>query len=168
MKSSNARSYAIKLARQLGLKVRLVRYLPQTILGKILPREKRILVNARTPVCEQVFTILHECGHYLLHVQRRVARAYQARLFDRMEAVGWLEGLAFKFRRVVRFSFKKEKEADMWAMCAFVAIAPKDGRALMTAFLENHPEKFRLFLLATASTFYCNWKKRLSNLFTPV
>jgi hypothetical protein len=71
-------------------------------------------------------------------------------------------------RRYFRFVFNKtsgkEWVADLWAMCAFVYLANAIGcRAELTAFLDRHPEKTNLFLLASCGAAYCGIKTRIKN-----
>jgi len=52
-----------ELAKQLGLNVKFVHYFANNTHGKLLPHEKRILINANKPRYEHVYTLLHEVGH---------------------------------------------------------------------------------------------------------
>ena len=58
------------MSKYIGIKVKFVDYLGDDVHGKLLPREKRILINARKPRTEHIFTLLHEIGHFLVHVKK--------------------------------------------------------------------------------------------------
>jgi hypothetical protein len=153
------------LTKHIGIMVKFVDYLDDNTHGKLLPREKRILINARKPRNEHIYTLLHEIGHYLIHF-KGLPRKHHPRLFDINWKADWLARLSSKIRRYYRFIFNKETgrewEADVWAMCAFVYIARRFGcRGELFTFLKRHPEKRNIFLLATYSTVYCDTKMRI-------
>jgi AraC-like DNA-binding protein len=153
------------LAEHLGLKVRYVDYLSDAIHGKLLPREKRILINARKPKDEHLFTLLHEIGHYVVHF-KNPRKKYHPKFFDLKWKIGWLARVSSKIRRYYRYIFNmetgKEWEADVWAMCAFVYIARVFGwRGELFKFLTRHPEKRRIYLLAAYSVAYCDTKAKI-------
>lgn len=153
------------MAKHIGIVVKFVDYLDDDTHGKLLPRENRILINARKPKTEHIYTLLHEIGHYLMHF-KSPPRTHHPRIFD----INWtwerLARLWSKFRRYFRFTFNrkagKEWEADVWAMCAFVYIARHfDCRSKLIEFLDRHPEKTGIFLLAVYGTVYSDAKTRL-------
>jgi Zn-dependent peptidase ImmA (M78 family) len=57
-----------ELTTHFGVKVKYVGYFDAKTHGKLMPREKIILINAHESRPEHVFTLLHELGHYVLHV----------------------------------------------------------------------------------------------------
>ena len=69
------------MAKHLGLKIVFVSYFTNDVHGKLLPREKRILINAHKPRYEHTFTLLHEIAHYLLHF-KNFTRKRHARFLD--------------------------------------------------------------------------------------
>jgi len=153
------------LAKFLGLKIKFVNYLDDQIQGKLLPREGRILINARKPRNEHFFTVLHEIGHFVVHFKNQ-PRKHHPSIFDIHWKAEWLERLSSKVRRWYRFVFNKEGgkewEADVWAMCAFVYIARQLGcRDEVKKFLKRHPEKTGVFLLAVYGTVYCDTKLKI-------
>ena len=156
------------IAKHLGLKVVFVSYLEDDVHGKLLPREKRILINAHKPRTEHVYTLLHEIGHYLMHF-KSLPRKRHPRFFDIYWKAEWLATLCSKLRRYYRFIFNKksgkEWEADLWAMCALVYLKKFIGRAYLTAFLNRHPEKMSIYLLAVTGAVYCEIKKRIAAAF---
>ena len=132
------------LAKHLGLKVKFVSYFCDEIHGKLIVREKRILINAHKPRCEHIFTLLHEVGHFLLHFNRP-NRTHHPRFFDIPWKSEWLALACSKVRRYFRFIFSRttgrEWEADLWAMCAFLYLARRVGcRSELLKFVERHPE----------------------------
>ena len=156
------------MASHLGVKVSFVSYFSDNIHGKLLPHERRILINAHKPRNEHVYTLLHEFGHFLLHFQS-LPRKHHPRIFDILWEVEWLANLNSKVRRYFRFIFNreagKEWEADVWAMCAFICFAKRIGcRAELLAFLKRHPEKTEVFLLAACGVAYGGIKQRFKSL----
>jgi hypothetical protein len=153
------------MARHIGIVLKFVDYLDDDTHGKLLPREKRILINARKPRNEHIYTVLHEIGHYLIHF-KGPPRKYHPRIFDINWTSEWLARLSSQVRRYFRFIFNREagKEwgADVWAMCAFVYIARHfDCQGELFTFLKRHPEKRSVFLLAIYGTVYSGTKTRL-------
>jgi oligoendopeptidase F len=142
-----------------------VHYFPPDVHGKLLPGEKRILINAHKPRYEHSFTLLHEIGHYVRHVLIP-RRKYHPRILDINWKINFLAEFASYARRSIRFIYNKqsskEREADLWAMCAFVHLSKHFGcRAELTAFLERHPEKFGLYLLTASATAFCGIRARI-------
>jgi hypothetical protein len=157
-----------KTAKDLGLKVKFVDYLPEDIHGKLLPRERRILINANKPRCEHVYTLLHEFAHYLLHFKRIKPHRHSPWYLN----INWksdaIARIAAKVRRLVRFVFHsehgKEWEADLWAMCGLIYLNKFFGDSVLTAFLNRHPEKKWLYRLAAISTVVSDAKKRITKI----
>lgn len=154
------------MARQLGIKVKFVHYLAENVHGKLLPCERRILINANKPRDEHVFTLLHETAHYLLHFKRRVNRRlcpWYLRLNWKIDAIAVFFS---KSRRAVRFAFNtkkgKEWEADVWAMCGLVYLKKFAGFSDLPAFLARHPEKRRMYWYATAAIICTGVKMRIA------
>jgi hypothetical protein len=139
------------LAKHFGLKVKYVDYFGEETHGKLFVHEKRILINARKPRTEHIFTLLHEIGHYVLHVLNPY-RKFHPRFFDAHWKINFMATLSSKVRRYMRFNFRKESgrewEADMWALCAFWLLARRFGaRKELVDFLKRHPEKWSKFFL---------------------
>lgn len=156
------------MAKHFGLKIVYVSYFPPDIHGQLLPRERRILVNAHQPRYEHIFTLLHEMGHYLQHVLTP-RRTFHPRIFDIELKIKFFANVATRVRRYFRFAFNntsgKEWEADLWAMCAFIHLARAIGcREELLAFVNRHPEKRNVFLLAACGTVYCGIKTRIKNI----
>jgi hypothetical protein len=156
------------IADYLGLKVKFVSYFGPDVHGKLLPREKRILINAYKPRYEHVFTLLHEIGHFLLHSKNRLRLRYPwfLEIIWRNESV---MKLCSKLRRHVRYAAnresRKEWEADAWSFCMLVYLVRRNiGRSELIGFLNAHPEKLRLFFLAVTVNIYCDIKARVKQL----
>ena len=150
------------MSQHLGIKVKFVDYFGDDVHGKLLPREKRILINARKPRNEHIYTLFHEIDHYLIHF-KSPPRKRHPKFCDVKWEADWLARLCSKIRRFYRFRFNsedgKEWEADIWAMCAFVYTARHCGfRDELIAFLERHPEKTNVFLLAVCGFIYSGTK----------
>jgi hypothetical protein len=150
------------MSKHLGIKVKFVDYFGDDVHGKLLPREKRILINARKPRNEHIYTLLHEIGHFLIHF-KSLPRKHHPRFFDINWKMEWLANLCSKIRRYFRFVFNKasgkEWEADLWAMCAFIYFAKRIGcRDELRVFLDRHPEKSKIFLLAAFGVAYSDTK----------
>jgi hypothetical protein len=153
------------LAQHLGLKVIFVSYLAPNVHGRLLVREKRILINAHKPRHEHIFTLLHEIGHFVQHVLN-VRHWRHPRIFDTRWRIDFLTSICSQARRYFRYIFAtenaKEWEADLWAMCAFVYLVKMiGGRDELAAFLKHHPEKRWSYRLAVGAAWYCELKKRL-------
>ena len=156
------------LAKFFGLKIVFVHYFTDDIYGKLLVRERRILINARKPRSEHTFTLLHELGHYSQHVLRP-PRKFHLRILDKSWKAKWLARLSSRARRLFRYSFNKssgkEWQADVWAMCAFIRVCQITRSTNdFTAFIERHPEKLWQFYLASGSVFYFDIKMRIRSL----
>ena len=165
MKKHRIKNTFREIARHLGLKVKYVDYLKEDEHGKLLPREKRILINAHKSRNEHIYTLLHEVGHYLLHF-KSLPRKHHPRIFDIQWKAAWLARFNSHVRRYFRFIFNKqtgkEWEADVWAMCAFIYFAKRlDCRDELLIFLDRHPEKTTIFLLTAFGTAYIATKQRL-------
>lgn len=159
------------MAKLFGLKIVYVSYFSADVHGQLLPREKRILINAHKARCEHIFTLLHEIGHYIQHVLSP-RRTFHPRLFDVHWKINFLAKVATRVRRFYRFAFNntrgKEWEADLWAMCAFIHLAKAIGcRQELLAFVDRHPEKRKVFLLAVCGTIYCGFKNISRHLLLP-
>ena len=157
------------LSKHLGLKVKFVHYLGDETHGVLLPREKRILINAHKPREEHFFTVLHEIGHYVMHFQRPPSK-FHPRVFEIRWTIDWLECFCSMVRRYYRFNFNKasgkEWQADLWAMLAFIHITRCIGcYAELVAFVRRHPEKTKVFLLAASGSVYCDTKTRFKKVF---
>ena len=156
------------ISQHLGIKVKFVDYFGDDVHGKLLPRERRILINARMPRNEHIFTLFHEIGHYLIHF-KSLPRKRHPRFCDVKWKADWLARLSSKLRRYFRFIFNreagKEWEADVWAMCAFVYTARHFGfRDELITFLKRHPEKTQIFLLAVYGNIYGGTKTTIQNI----
>jgi IrrE N-terminal-like domain len=156
------------MTKQLRLKVKFVDYFPDDTHGRLIPREKRILVNARKPHYEHVFTILHEIAHYVLHVLKKNLLLMPWYLKRRWESAS-LAKMIRLLRRYVRFRFStersKEKQADLWAFMAFILVAKCAGTSSeLRAFVDRHPEKFWIFYSAALAVAYGGIKTRIHNM----
>ena len=154
-----------ELAKELELRIKFVNYLGAKTHGKLLGRERLILVNAHKARCEHIFTILHEMGHYLFHVRKLAPDRFRPRYLNIHWKSDFMQRLASAVRRHVRFIFHKpsgkEWEADMVAMCLLLQIAPFAGTSELWEFLELHPEKWSLFMIAACGTMATAVKVRL-------
>jgi len=167
-----------ELAGHFGLKVKFVSYFKADVHGQLLPRERRILINAHQPRVEHVFTLLHEIGHFVVH-HLNPQRDYNPWYLRKDWHSERLTAICFKLRRHLRFMFHrtagKEWEADLWALCAFIVLARQlKCRADLMSFLGRHRRKMPTFLLA-AGVIGCidvknglvNYSKRLLLPFKP-
>ncbi len=153
------------MAKHLRLKVCYVSYFDDKTHGKLLPREKRILINANKPRTEHIYTMLHEIGHYLLHF-KNPPKKHHPRVLDINWKIERLTKLCSKIRRMIRFQFNKvdgkEWEADLWAVCAFFYLAKHFGYWKdFLAFVKNHPEKKAIYCLTAYGAAQVELKARL-------
>jgi hypothetical protein len=156
-------------AKHLGVKIKFVSYLADDVHGKLLPREKRILINANKPRYEHVYTLLHEFAHYLLHFKKRVPRRHCPWYLKFNWKIDAIARIASKLRRFIRFAFNskagREWEADLWAMCGLVYLKRFGGQSDLTAFLNRHTDKKWIYRLAATATVYSETKKRIATAF---
>jgi hypothetical protein len=142
-----------------GLKIEYASNLSPKVAGLLVPIESphTILVNANHSKSDHVFTILHEIGHYILHVER----SHRVRL-------PWYLRRQWQSKRTIRFSrslrriqsriMNPEMQADAWAFCALLQFgAIDDAKAICT----RYPEKTWMFLLAVAGSIYNRIKLRI-------
>jgi len=160
------------LAKHFGLKIVFVHYFDDRTHGKLLVEEKRILINARQPRNEYIFTVLHEIGHFVVHVQR-ILRSRHPRFCNINWKIERLDRLCFELRRYFRYIFSKESgkewEADLWAMCAFEYLAKHiDCRDELRLFCKRHPDKKNLYRLVRATVIYCDIKTRIKKVINPI
>ncbi|HEY3853727.1 MAG TPA: ImmA/IrrE family metallo-endopeptidase [Verrucomicrobiae bacterium] len=158
-----------EIAMELGLKIVFVNYLSDDIHGKLLPREKRILINANKPRYEHVYTLLHEFGHFQLHFKNCAPNRFNRWYLNRRWKIEAIAVFASKVRRHLRFKFNthagKEWEADLWALCALLYLQKFIGRSYLTTFLARHPEKTSVFLVAVSGMLCDAIKKRAKTAF---
>jgi len=158
-----------EMAKHFGLKVKFVSYFGDAVHGKLLPREKRILINAHKPRYEHIFTLFHEIGHFFIHFKNPRRKHYPGFLEIQWN-IQWLDDLASKVRRYLRRLFNKETgqewEADLWAMILFLLVSKFTGNTDdLRTFLNHHPEKFWIFMLASTTLIYCGIKNRITRPF---
>jgi len=155
-------------AKHVGLKYKFVSYFSDGVHGKLLPREKLILINAHEPHYEHIFTFLHEIGHFLIHF-KNPTRNHHSRFTEIGWKIEWLTDICSIVRRYSRRFAKdtiKEREADLWAFLAFILLAKASGCWNdLFAFLEHHPEKFWVFMLAASVIIYSGIKSRITKPF---
>ena len=156
------------MTEQLRLKVKFVDYFSDDTHGRLIPRERRILINARKPRYEHTFTILHEIAHYVLHVLKKNLLPMPWYLKRRWESAR-LAKIVKLLRRYVRFIFStgssKEKQADLWAFMAFILVAKCAGTSSeLRAFIDHHPEKSWIFCSAGLVVAYGGIKTRIQNI----
>ena len=119
-----------------------------------------IAVNSNLPHCEQAFTIAHELGHYVKH-HNRPRRRYFPGVLDREYQSKRVAQVASHTHRFVYFKFNKEWEADLYAFLLLINLGvAKD----LTAYLERHPKKTKLFCLALAVSFVMGFPRIIKGL----
>lgn len=155
-------------AKHVGLKYKFVSHFSDDVHGKLLPREKLILINAHKPRYEHTFTLLHEFGHYLLHCNS-LPRKHHLRFTEIDWKIEWLTDICSIVRRYSRRLFakdsSKEWEADLLAFLMFILLAKAAGCWNdLFAFLEHHPEKIWTFLLAALVITYGGIKTRIQKI----
>lgn len=105
-------------------------------------------MNRSLPHCEQAFTIAHELGHYLNH--HRTRRRFFPKVLDREYQSQRVASLAYRTQRALYFIFTKEWEADLYAFCLLFNLGAGND---IKAFLERHPQKMRMCVLASTICF---------------
>ena len=102
-----------EMARYLGIQVKFVSYLADDVHGKLIPREKRVLINASKPRTEHIFTLLHELGHFVLHYQN-FPRKYHPWYLEIHWKNKFLAKQSSFARRCLRFYFKNTRIAAVF------------------------------------------------------
>lgn len=145
------------LARAAGTELKFIEGLPIHIYGCQHTEAPIAVINSDLPQCEQIFTILHEIGHFVLHC--KTSRSLPMPLFvNRPYKNEIMAEIAYKTRRTIRRKFDKEWQADLWAFCAFFEIGCRND---FQEFLRRHPDKTKFLLLV----FPVILKIRLTKLF---
>lgn len=127
------------VATYFGLTISYVDEIPSGVCGLLSPfcDPPVIVVSRSQPKPEQVFTIAHELGHYLLHSDgRRLLRAKG--LFARRWESRFMAMWSKASRRYARKLITLETEADGWAICALMQLGQRD---VLRYYLERHPER---------------------------
>ena len=150
------------------MKVKFVDFFPDDVHGKLLPREKRVLINAHKPRYEHTFTLLHEIGHLVIHFITP-HRKHHPRFLEIAWKNEWLDDLCSKGRRIMRRLYSRDTARNgrlIFGRFALFYLANATGcRDDMLSFLDHHPEKFWAFMLAAGSVFYCGIKYRITKPF---
>jgi hypothetical protein len=121
------------------------------------------VIDLNQPQHDVIFTLLHEIGYFKLHFKNPrplrmpwfINRPYENEL---------LGETAYKTRRALRLKVSKERQADLWALCAYRLIGCPDD---LKTFLKQHPEKLPLFLVAVAGHVKTRIEKFIRTLFHP-
>lgn len=121
------------------------------------------VINSELPDSEQIFTILHEIGHCVLHYKKDhklpipsfINRPYENEL---------LSDAAYKTKRMLRQKLNSEWQADCWALCAFLQLGAREE---FQDFLRRHPEKVKLVLVAIPGIWKARLVKALKKLMSP-
>jgi IrrE N-terminal-like domain len=135
-----------------GLQIEYRDDLPANNAGYLDPHDEPqyIALNRNLPHCEQAFTIAHELGHYLRH-HNQPRRRFFPGVLDREYQSERIADLACRTRRTLYLIFTKEWEADLYAFCLLFNIGAGDD---LKAYLERHPEKMRMGIVAFAICFF--------------
>ena len=154
------------MAAHFGLQVKFVDYFDGQTYGKLIVRERRILLNARKSRTEHIFTILHEIGHFAVHHQNQ-SRDYCPKYLRKDWKLASINEVCSHIRRYLRYVFSstggKEWEADLWALCALKYLAKHLGfKKEVQDFLRLHPEKRRLYLLVSIASVWTGAKLRIA------
>jgi hypothetical protein len=120
-----------------------------------------IAVNSSLPHCEQAFTIGHELGHYVKHHNRPLRRYFPA-VLDREYQSQKATYVATHIRRFLYFKFDKEWQADLYAFCLLFTIGAGND---IKAYLNRHPVKMRMCLLAAMFCFIKGFPRIIKGLF---
>ena len=137
------------LARHKGINLRFISGLPAKVPGLAFKKgnDRYIAVDASLPQPEQLHTALHELAHHeLSHFEpqhRRFIPWYVNRDYKSL----FMAEVMCRTKRWLGLVFGKEWQADLWALMVF----PKVGtRKDLEAFLNEHPEKIKWFLVTVA------------------
>ena len=103
-----------------------------------------IVINVNKPRCDQVFTIAHEIGHYVIHVDRPPVDMVPWYLKIQWRSA-WLCKRCRVLGRCVQRKFGREWQADFWAFVFLFHIGAVDD---LIAIQEMYPQKRGLFWLS--------------------
>jgi hypothetical protein len=131
------------LARHAGLELKFAEGLPTRFYGCQHTEVPIAVINSDQPQCEQIFTILHEIGHFELHCKKN-HKVHIPALINRPYENALLSEVTDKARRVIRRKFYQEWVVDLWAICAFFEIGCPDD---FKEFFQRHPGKMKMFPL---------------------
>jgi hypothetical protein len=101
----------------------------------------------------------------LLHFKKCSPNRYNRWYLNHRWKIDPIAKFASIARRTLRRFFNSERgkewEADLWAMCALVYFRKFVNPLDLTRFLERHPRKMSILLLAAYSALYCGTKERI-------
>jgi hypothetical protein len=149
--------------RYFGLQVKYVRGLPDKVSGFLQPGSdpQYIFLNEGKSRSDHAFTIAHELGHYVMHLDRPLKNRTPEFLDYHGESEFFLETTQMTKEWVQRF-FEPEGEADAWAFALLLRLGATDD---LLTILELYPKKFWMFLAICASSTFNAWKSRITNFF---
>ena len=130
-------------ARHAGLELNFVEGMPIRFYGCQHTEAPIAVINSDQPQCEQIFTILHEIGHFELHYKKNF-KIHIPAVLNRPYENELLSEVTHKTKRVIQQKLYQEWLVDLWAICAFFEIGCPDD---FKEFFRRHPEKFKLFPL---------------------
>jgi len=137
-----------------GLTVIYTDKLPEQVYGMLDNAEdpRLIFVKSNLPKYEEVFTIVHELGHHVLHPNFKGRRTF-SNWFTRRP---WKIQILAKIARGTRISciktMNEEWQADLWTLCFLLLIGDS---ANLNEYLKHHPEKKGLFAISVIVCIYC-------------
>lgn len=131
------------IARYAGTELNFTEGMPIRFYGCQHTNAPIAVINSDRPQCEQIFTALHEIGHFIHHYQKDHKLPIPS-LINRPYENEFLSAVTYRAKRIMWQKFNSEWQADLWALCAFCALGcPQD----LQEFLRRHPEKLKLMLL---------------------
>jgi hypothetical protein len=121
-----------------GLAIEYVDDIPSTVPGYLdESRSPRfIAINHSLSPNEQLFTIAHEIGHFVLH-HGKARRYYHSFILDRHPNNPFLDRFLAILRRYARIHYNRDWEADGYAILLLVGLGETEALA---TYLEHHPE----------------------------
>jgi hypothetical protein len=151
----------VALADEAGMNVESAQNMPPSFCGCQHTQAPIAIIDPNQPQHEQIFTFLHELGHFVLHYKHShpVRMPWYLNRPYKNEILG---EAAYATRRALRLKLGKEWQADLWAMCLFCQLGCPDD---LKAFLKQHPEKRPLFYLAVVGHVKTRIGKSIHKLF---
>ncbi len=138
-------------------------HLPEKVSGFLQPGSdpRFIFLNQDKPHSDHVFTVAHELGHYVMHLNRPPRNQMPAYLDHPWESALMREATQMT-KSWAEPLLAPEGEADAWAFALLLRIGAVDD---LLTILELYPKKFGIFFLICMISAYKNLKTRIKAFF---
>jgi hypothetical protein len=136
-----------EIARQAGTELHFAEGMPISFHGCQHTEAPIAVINSELPDSEQIYTILHEIGHAMLHYKKDYKLPIPW-FINRPYENEFLSDASYKTKRILKQKMNAEWQADCMALCYFCQLG---ARQEFQEFLQSHPEKTKLMLVVIPS-----------------